>query len=45
VADDVIRALCALVALFIPLGFAWWVVSRTARRHQHRGRFKDRPMR
>jgi hypothetical protein len=41
-ADDVLLAFCALVAFFVPLGFAWWVVSRTARRHEHRDRYKDR---
>jgi len=32
---DVLHALCALAAFFIPMGFAWFVVSRTARRHPH----------
>lgn len=41
-ADDVLPALFALVAFFIPMCFAWWVVSRTARRHDHRDRHKDR---
>ena len=40
---DVLLALLALAALFVPLAFAWWVLSRTARRHA--GRRKDRPMR
>lgn len=33
--EDVLYALCALAALFIPLGFAWFVVSRTTRQHPH----------
>ena len=44
-ADDVVRALCALAAFFIPLGFAWFMVSRTARRHARRSSRKERPMR
>jgi hypothetical protein len=44
-AADVIHAVCALVAFFVPMGFVWWVVSRTARRHHRAGRRKDRPMR
>jgi len=40
---DLLLALLAMAALFVPLGFAWWVLSRTARRHA--GRRKDRPMR
>jgi hypothetical protein len=49
--SDLVHALCALAAFFIPLGFAWFVVSRTARRHPHshhttaRDPRKDRPMR
>lgn len=46
-ATDILYALCALAALFIPLGFAWFVLSRTARRHPHgsalRKADKDRP--
>jgi hypothetical protein len=34
---EVLYALCALAVLFIPLGFAWFVLSRTARRHPHGG--------
>ena len=41
---DLFHVLLALVALFIPLGFAWWVLSRTARRHEARRR-KRGPMR
>jgi hypothetical protein len=41
-ADDVFHALCALVAFFVPMGFAWWVVSRTVRRHERRARCRDR---
>jgi hypothetical protein len=41
-AGDVLHAFCALLAFFIPLAFAWWVVSRTARRHDHRDHYKDR---
>jgi uncharacterized membrane protein YbhN (UPF0104 family) len=40
---DLLLALLALAALFVPLGFAWWVLSRTARRHAHRR--KGGPMR
>jgi len=36
-----LHALCALAAFFIPLGFAWFMVSRAARR----GRRRNRPMR
>jgi len=43
--DELLQALCALAALFVPLGFAWFVVSRTARRHAHGKRRKDPPMR
>lgn len=32
---DLLYALFALAALFIPLIFAWFVLSRTARRHPH----------
>jgi hypothetical protein len=35
--------LLALAALFVPLIFAWWVLSRTARRHAKRR--KGGPMR
>ena len=42
-ATDLFHALLALAALFVPLGFAWWVLSRTARRHAKRR--KDGPMR
>ncbi|MDP9902024.1 hypothetical protein [Variovorax ginsengisoli] len=38
---DLLYALLALAALFIPLGFAWFVLSRTARRHPHPDRRKD----
>ncbi len=40
-ATDLLHALFALVVLFIPLGFAWFVLSRTARRHLRRERRKD----
>jgi hypothetical protein len=33
---DLLLALLTLAALFVPLVFAWWVLSRTARRHAHR---------
>jgi len=39
--DDLLHALCAIAAFFIPMVFAWFVVSRTARRHSHRKRSKD----
>lgn len=41
---DLLLALLAMAALFVPLGFAWWVLSRTVRRHADRRR-KDPPMR
>ncbi len=41
-ADDVLQALCALTAVFIPMGFAWWLVSRIARRHEQRTRRRHR---
>jgi uncharacterized membrane protein YbhN (UPF0104 family) len=41
---DLLLALLAMAALFVPLGFAWWVLSRTARRHAGRRR-KNGPMR
>ena len=40
-ATDWFHALLALAALFVPLGFAWLVLSRTARRHEHRARRKN----
>jgi hypothetical protein len=43
--DELLHALCALAAFFIPMGFAWFMVSRTARRHARRERRKERPMR
>lgn len=43
-ATDLLLALLAMAALFVPLGFAWFVLSRTARRH-HRGRRKNNPAR
>ncbi|ADU39844.1 hypothetical protein J2W28_005334 [Variovorax boronicumulans] len=41
---DLFHALLALAALFVPLGFAWWALSRTARRHEAKRR-KGGPMR
>lgn len=41
---DLLLALLAMAALFVPLGFAWWALSRTARRHAGRRR-KNGPMR
>ena len=38
---DLLHVLLAMAALFVPLGFAWLVLSRTARRHEHRARRKD----
>ncbi|MET3439329.1 hypothetical protein ABIC94_000074 [Variovorax paradoxus] len=40
---DLFHVLLALAALFVPLIFAWWVLSRTARRHAKRR--KGGPMR
>ncbi len=42
---DLLLALLAMGALFVPVGFAWFVLSRTARRHNHRSRGKDGPAR
>ncbi|PBI84366.1 hypothetical protein [Variovorax boronicumulans] len=41
---DLLHVLLAMAALFVPLGFAWWVLSRTARRHERR-RKNGPPMR
>lgn len=41
---DLLHALLAMAALFVPLVFAWWVLSRTARRHSRR-RKNGPPMR
>ncbi len=41
---DLFNALLAMAVLFLPLLFAWFVLSRTARRHPHPPR-KDPPMR
>ncbi|WP_185879004.1 hypothetical protein [Variovorax sp. MHTC-1] len=43
--DDLLHALCALAAFFIPMGFAWFMVARTARRHARRHSRKERRMR
>lgn len=40
-AADLFHVFCALAALFIPLGFAWFVVSRTARRHSRDTRRRE----
>lgn len=40
---DLLHVLLAMAALFVPLGFAWWVLSRTARRHSRQR--KNGPMR
>ncbi|MET3498382.1 hypothetical protein [Variovorax boronicumulans] len=42
---DLLHVLLALAALFVPLGFAWLVLSRTARRHDTKRRNKGGPMR
>ena len=34
--SDLLHVLIAFAVLLIPLGFAWFVLSRTARRHPHR---------
>ena len=39
---DLLHILLAMAALFLPLLFAWYALTRTARRHARR---KDRPMR
>ncbi|MEB0057775.1 MULTISPECIES: hypothetical protein [unclassified Variovorax] len=43
-AQDILHGLLALAALMLPLLFAWFVLSRTARRHRHPKR-KDESMR
>ena len=42
--QDLWHGLLALAALLVPLLFAWFVLSRTARRHRHPKR-KDESMR
>ena len=32
---DLLYALLAMAAIFLPLLFAWYALSRTARRHPH----------
>ena len=41
---DLLHILLALAAVFLPLLFAWYALSRTARRHS-RPKRKRRPMR
>ena len=41
--QDLLYVLLSLAVLFIPLGFAWFVLSRTARRHPHVHPKADRP--
>ena len=46
--DDLLHALFALAVLFIPMGFAWFMVSLTTRRRARRDRHavrKDPPLR
>lgn len=33
---DLLHALLALAVLMMPMGFAWFVLSRTARRHSRK---------
>ena len=40
-AQDLWHGLLALAALMLPLLFAWFVLSRTARRHKHPKRKDD----
>ncbi|CAN5910427.1 hypothetical protein BH11PSE13_BH11PSE13_08040 [soil metagenome] len=40
-AQNLWHALLALAALMLPLFFAWFVLSRTARRHKHPKREDD----
>ena len=40
--SDLLHALLAMAALLLPLLFAWYALTRTARRHARR---KGRPMR
>lgn len=42
--QDLWHGLLALASLMVPLLFAWFVLSRTARRHRHPKR-KDESMR
>ena len=39
---DLLHLLLALAVLLIPLGFSWFVLSRTARRHAHPPREDER---
>lgn len=39
---ELLHALCALAAFFIPMGFAWAVVRWTALRHRRRHRQRAR---
>ena len=32
---DLLRVLCACATVCLPLGFAWFVLWRTVRRHRH----------
>ena len=41
--SDILNVLLALAAFCIPMAFAWFILSRTARRHKHRNGRKDRP--
>ncbi len=43
-AQDLWHGLLALAALMVPLLFAWFVLSRTARRHKH-PKYKDDSLR
>jgi hypothetical protein len=40
--NDLMHVLLAFAVLLIPMGFAWFVLSRTARRHTHGKRRKER---
>jgi hypothetical protein len=41
--EELLRVLAAIAALLVPMGFAWLVLWRTARRHPHRPDRPDRP--
>jgi hypothetical protein len=43
--SDILHALFALLVFLIPMAFAWFAVSRTARRHRARAERKDRRVR
>jgi hypothetical protein len=43
--SDILHALMALAAFLVPMLFAWFALSRTARRHRHPTRRRRRSVR